>query len=103
MQGEGLVLNIAAVGADHDVKLTGFAHVVQVLVVELEQVGVDGEIDGAALAGFQADAFKALQFLNGTGDAAHNVADVELNHLGALDSACIGDCDAGLDGAVLRH
>ena len=87
LQGEGEALDVAAVGADHGFELAGFADVFQVFVVELEQVGVDGEGDGAALAGFEADALKSLEFLHGTGNAAYHVADVELHNLGSLNFA----------------
>ena len=61
LQGEGEALDIAAVGADHDLEVTGLADIVEVFVVELEQVGIDLERNGAALAGLEGDAVKALQ------------------------------------------
>ena len=75
-QGKGLVLHIAAVRADHDIKFTRFADVVKICIIELEQIGIDGEIDGAALAGFEADALKSLEFLYRTSNAAHHVTNV---------------------------
>ena len=91
LEGEGQTLHVAAVGAYHDFKVTGFEHVVQVLVVELEQFCIDGESYQSALARLEGDALKSLEFLHGTGDTAHHVADVELNDLGTLAVTRVGD------------
>lgn len=103
LEGKCLALDLAAVGADHDFKVTGLADVVKILVVELEQVGVDGEVDGAALAGLEVDALKAFQFLHRSRDAAHQVADVELHDFGALDGSGVGHGDGGCDTAACAH
>ena len=102
-QGKGLALDVAAVGADHGLELAGFTDEFQILVVELEQLGIDGEGDGAALTGLEADALKSLEFLHRSCDAAHHVADVELNHLGALNGSSVGDVDTGGNLAACGH
>ena len=94
LEGEGVVLDVAAVGADHEVELAGLAVVDEVGVVELEQVGGDGEGDLAALTGLEGDSLKALEFLHGTCDASHHVADVELDDFCSGAAASVGDCDA---------
>lgn len=97
------MLDITAVGADHDIKFSRLANVLQVLVIELEQVGVDDEVDGAAFAWLEADALKALELLNRTGNAAYHVTDVELDYLGALYCTRIGNGDRCGDVAVCSH
>ncbi len=103
LQGERLVLDIVAVGANHDVEVTWLADVVEVLVGELQQVGIDSKVDLTALAGFECDALEALEFLNRTCDASYHVTDVELHDFGALNSSRIGHSDRCGDIAASGH
>ena len=69
-------LYIAAVGSNHYMELAGF--VLYVVVVELQQFGGNGEGHLLAFAFFQVDALEAFQLFHGAGNAAHQVADIEL-------------------------
>ena len=94
------MLDVAAVGADHEVKLTWLAVEDEVSVVELEKFGGDVKGDLAALTGLEGDALKTLELLHGARDATDHVADVELDDLGASLAARVGDSDGGCDVVV---
>ena len=71
-------LYIAAVGSNHYMELAGFVYILYVVVVELQQFGGNGEGHLLAFAFFQVDALEAFQLFHGAGNAAHQVADIEL-------------------------
>ena len=96
-------MDIGAAGADHHLKLARFADIFDVAVVELEQFGIDGERHHAALAFLEGDTTEALQFLDGTGDTAHEVADVELNVFGARTTTRVRKGYLCLDCAAARQ
>jgi hypothetical protein len=68
----------------------------QVLALQLEP-------DLAALAGPQADALEALQLAHRPGAAGHAVADIELDHVFAMDLAGVGDLGGDALGLAPRQ
>ena len=83
-------LYIAAVGSNHYVELAGFVYILYVVVVELQQFGGNGEGHLLAFAFFQVDALEAFQLFHGAGNAAHQVADIELHDFIRIVVARIG-------------
>ena len=96
-------LHVAAVASHHHLELTRLANIFNVAVVEAEQVGSDFKCHVAAFAFLQAHALKAFQLLHGALNAAHHVANVELNHLGAVVVAGVGHLHCGSNLAALSH
>ena len=83
-------LYIAAVGSNHYVELAGFVYILYVVVVELQQFGGNGEGHLLAFAFLQVDALEAFQLFHGAGNAAHQVADIELYDFICIVVARIG-------------
>ena len=65
------------------------------IIVELQQVVGNLEGDLTAFAFLQMDALEALQFPDGTGNAGHEVVDVELHDLIGIIVTGVGDGDGG--------
>ena len=55
------------------------------------------------LSGLEENLLKTFQFFHRTGDAAHQVADVKLNHLRSVTAAGIGDGNSRRQFAISTH
>ena len=87
----------------HHIEISRLGHVVEVVVVEAEQLRGNLEGYGLAFARFQEHLFKAFQLAYGAGNAAYEVADIELHDFCAVTLAGIGHGDYGSGGAILSH
>ena len=90
-QQESCLFHIPAVSADHYIEVARFANKLQIIIIELQQFRCDAETDFVGLSGFKENLLETFQLLHRTGDTAHQVTDVELNHLCTVATAGIGD------------
>jgi hypothetical protein len=84
-------------------KSPGSRDVVEIVIIEFEHVGRDGEFHFAALTFGEMDATEPFQFFHGAADAAHHVADIELHHLVGIIIASVCHRDCRFDAVVPSH
>ncbi len=67
-----------------------FCNRLHIAAEEGQVIRLQFEIDGNGLAWLQAHTPKALQFLDGSGDARHEITNIELHNFVGGDFAAVG-------------
>ena len=92
-----------AVTADHYIKVSRFGYIVEIIVVEVQQFGVILK-ETVLLTCFEEDFFsKPFNSFTRTGNASHQVADIQLYHFRTIPLYGIGHCNYSGYRTVLVH